>query len=103
MVLMEISIIPLDKGSSFSPYVARLVDIIDRSGLDYVLTPMGTIIEGEWHDVNALLSRLFESLSAESDRISISAKFDYRKDKSGRLKSKVASIEQQLGRTVRHG
>ena len=38
---------PLDKGESLSQYVARSLDIIDKSGLPYQLTPMGTIIEGE--------------------------------------------------------
>jgi len=35
MVLLEFSIFPLAKGESVGPYVARCLDIIDRSGLDY--------------------------------------------------------------------
>ena len=48
MVLLEFSMSPFDKGESLGPYVARSLDIVDRSGLPYQLTPMGTIIEGEW-------------------------------------------------------
>ena len=47
MVLLEFSLTPLDKGQSVSEYVARSLDIIDRSGLDYRLHAMGTIVEGE--------------------------------------------------------
>ena len=47
MVLLEFSMTPLDKGESVSAYVARSLDIVDRSGLPYQLTPMGTIVEGE--------------------------------------------------------
>ncbi|MFC1862427.1 thiamine-binding protein [Thermodesulfobacteriota bacterium] len=37
---MEFSIIPLDKGSSFSLYVARIFSIFDESGLEYHLKPI---------------------------------------------------------------
>jgi hypothetical protein len=41
----------MDKGESVGPYVARALDIVDRSGLPYKLGPLGTCIEGEWPDV----------------------------------------------------
>ena len=103
MTLMEFSMIPLDKGASFSRYVARSLDIIDRSGLEYRLTPMGTVVEGEWADLTALLTACFEALEEVSDRISISAKFDHRRGRSGRLDSKIFSVEKSLGREVKKG
>ena len=48
MLLIELSMSPMDKGPSVSKWVARSLEIIDRSGLDYRLGPMGTCIEGEW-------------------------------------------------------
>jgi uncharacterized protein (TIGR00106 family) len=101
MTLMEFSMIPLDKGASFSKYVARNLDIIDRSGLDYRLGPMGTVVEGEWEDLLALLTRCFRALEEVSDRVSTSVKFDYRKGKTGRLKSKIASVESEVGRELK--
>lgn len=101
MTLMELTMIPLDKGSSFSQYVARTLDIIDSSGLDYRLTPMGTIVEGEWGDLLALLDNCFRSLEADSTRISLSVKFDYRQGKKGRLEGKIKSVETKLGRTLK--
>ena len=47
MVLLEFSMFPIGQGESVSPYVARSLEIIDRSGLDYQLHSMGTVIEGE--------------------------------------------------------
>jgi uncharacterized protein YqgV (UPF0045/DUF77 family) len=32
---------PIGQGESVSKYVARCIDIVDKSGLDYKLTPMG--------------------------------------------------------------
>ena len=54
MVLLEFSMSPLTKGENVSPFVARSVDIIDKSGLPYQLTAMGTILEGERDDVIAV-------------------------------------------------
>jgi uncharacterized protein (TIGR00106 family) len=100
---MELSMIPLDKGASFSPYVAQLLDIIDTSSLPYQLTPMGTVVEGEFFELLALLEKCFLCLEAQSERISISAKFDYQKDRTDRLVSKVASVERTLGRALKKG
>jgi len=53
---------PLGKGESVSQYVARVVDVVDKSGLPYVLTPMGTIIEGEsWDEVMDVLKGALKS------------------------------------------
>ncbi len=101
MTLMEFSMIPLDKGDSFSKYVSATLDIIDKSGLDYRLTPMGTVVEGEWDDLMTLLSSCFKALEEISDRISISAKFDHRKGKSGRLDTKIASVKEKAERKIR--
>ncbi len=100
MVLLEFSMSPLDKGVSLSPYVARSLDIIDNSGLPYQLTPMGTIVEGEWDQVMALVTACYQRMSQDCDRISTSIKIDYRAGKSGRLKSKIEAVEGRLGRAL---
>ena len=100
MVLLEFSMSPFDKGASLSEYVARSLDIVDKSGLPYQLTPMGTIVEGEWDEVMALVTACFKTMSQDCERISTSIKIDYRAGKSGRLKSKVQAIESKLGRTL---
>jgi uncharacterized protein (TIGR00106 family) len=103
MVLLEMSITPLGKGDSVSQYVAECVDIVDKSGLAYELHAMGTIIEGELDEVLELMRRSIEHMATHSDRVTCAAKIDYRRGRSGRLKSKVESVEQKLGREVRKG
>ena len=100
MVLLEFSMPPFDKGDSLSRYVARSLDIIDKSGLPYQLTSMGTVVEGEWDEVMALVTACHQAMSRDCNRISTSIKIDYRAGKSGRLKSKIRSIESKLGRTL---
>lgn len=91
---------PLGKGESVSQYVARSVDIIDRSGLPYRLTPMGTIIEGEWDAVFGVIRACMDRMREDCDRITTSIKIDYRAGASGRLESKIASVRKHLGREL---
>lgn len=101
MTLMEFSMIPLDKGSSFSRYVAGILTIVDESGLAYRLNPMGTVVEGDWDDLLALLTRCLRALEKDSDRISLQVKFDHRKGVSGALESKIKSVETKAGRSFK--
>ncbi len=101
MVLLEFSMSPLGKGDSVSPYVARSLEIIADSGLDYRLHAMGTIIEGELDEVLEVLRKCLNAMSADCDRVTCVAKLDYRKGHAGRLQSKVASVEKQLGRDLK--
>lgn len=94
-----VSMTPIGKGESVSKQVARVVDVVDKSGIPYIITPMGTIIEGEtWDDVMGILKRGFDSIRENCPRISIYIKIDYRESKSGRLKSKIDSLEERLDR-----
>jgi uncharacterized protein (TIGR00106 family) len=100
MVLIEFAMSPLSRGESVSSFVARSLDIIDKSGLPYQLTSMGTIIEGEWEQVMAVVTACHKIMSTDCDRISTTIKIDYRAGASGRLTSKIKSVEQKLGRKL---
>ena len=95
-VIVELSIFPMDKGESLSPYVARALKTIQDSGLPYELNPMGTCVEGEWDEVMALVDRCFQALQKDCNRISLALKADYRKGPAGRMKGKVASVKEKL-------
>jgi uncharacterized protein (TIGR00106 family) len=101
MLLAEFSIWPMDKGESVGKYVARALDIIDRSGLPYKLGPLGTCIEGEWPAVMAVIQQCYEELAKDSNRIACTVKMDWRRGQSGRLESKMQSVEQALGRPLK--
>ncbi len=102
MVLLEFSMSPLGKGESVSAYVARSLDIIDKSGVAYRLNPMGTVLEGEWDEVFGVVQQCYERMKKDCNRISCTIKVDYRKGKSGRLESKVSSVEKKLKRAIKH-
>ncbi|MBS0445182.1 MAG: MTH1187 family thiamine-binding protein [Proteobacteria bacterium] len=101
MVLLEFAMAPLGQGESVSAHVARILDVIDRSGVPYQLTPMGTILEGEWDQVMGVVTDCFRTLEADCPRISTSIKIDYRAGPAGRLEGKTAKVEERLGRKLR--
>ena len=101
MLLAEFSIWPMDKGESVGAYVARALDIIDKSGLAYKLGPLGTCVEGEYDEVMAVIKACFDELLKDSNRVTCTVKMDYRKGARGRLEGKVASVEHKLGRSLK--
>jgi len=101
MVLLEFSMSPLGKGESVSKYVSRSLDIVDKSGIPYRLNPMGTVLEGEWDEVFAVVRKCYERMKRDCSRVSCSIKVDYRKGHSGRLVSKVTSVEKTLKRAIK--
>lgn len=101
MVLLEFSMSPLGKGESVGKYVSRSLAIIDRSGVDYRLNPMGTVLEGEWDEVFEVVRRCYERMRKDCGRISCTIKVDYRRGHTGRLGGKVASVEKRLKRKLK--
>jgi uncharacterized protein (TIGR00106 family) len=100
MVLLEFSISPTDKGESLGEYVSRALNVIDESGVAYRLTPMGTILEGEWDEVIGVVGACFKELQTDCRRVSINLKVDYRAGDESRLTSKIERIENTLGKKL---
>ncbi len=100
-MIAEFNIIPLDKGESLSEYVAKVIDLVDQSGLDYCLTPMGTIVEGDWDEVMALIEDCHHHMRKYSQRVSTSIKIDDREGAKKRMDGKIKSVEKRLGRRVK--
>jgi len=101
-VLFEFAMFPTDRGESVSPYVSRILKIIDESNVSYKLTPMGTIVEMETFDeALALINRAYRELEGDCGRIYSTIKFDIRKGSSGRLTQKIDSVEKKIGKKLK--
>lgn len=100
MVMLEFAMAPHGQGESLSAHVARILDVIDKSGVPYQLTPMGTILEGEWDQVIGVVTACFRELERDCARIGVNLKIDYRQGSDGRLQRKIAKVEQRLGRKL---
>jgi uncharacterized protein (TIGR00106 family) len=105
-VLLEFSMFPTSSecrdGAGVSKHVSKIIDMIDQSGVAYQLTPMGTVVECDsMKDALGVIEKAYECLS-DCERVYSSLKFDIRKGKSNRLKTKIDSVEKNLGRGVNH-
>jgi len=101
MTIAEFSITPIGKGVSVGTYVARCLDIVDRSGVPYRLNAMGTVVEGEFDDILKLIARCHKAVAEDCDRVSTIVKIDDRKGTAGQLEAKVKDVERRLGRKLR--
>lgn len=101
MAIAEFSITPIGKGASIGEYVARAVDLVDHSGLPYRLNPMGTVVEGSFDEVIALIARCHMAVAADCDRVSTVIKIDDRRGAVNQLEAKVTGVERRLGRKIR--
>lgn len=100
-MVVEFSLIPMDVGQSLSKYVAQALEVVEKSGLNYRITPMGTIVEGEWDEVMDVIKRAHNGLLESAPRVYTRIVIDDRKGESGRLDKKVASVEEKLNRELR--
>ena len=101
VVIANISIFPVGEGDSLSAFISEAVDLADKSGLDYRLTAMGTIVEGEWDSVMKLVKKMRDQMLKKSKRIYLTISVDDRNDKRRRLESKVKTVENILSKSLK--
>jgi len=95
-MIVEFSVTPIGSGVSVGKYVAKAVQIVHDSGLKYELNPMGTVVEGSWDDVMAVIKKCNDQLLKDCERLSIAIKIDSRRGKSPPMGDKVRSILRRL-------
>lgn len=61
-MLAEFSIIPIGASSSIGDHLAIVLKMVDESGMPYKVNPMGTVIEGEWEDIIALIKKCHDEI-----------------------------------------
>ena len=100
-MLVQLTMFPSGrKSASVSSEVAKVINIIDKSGLPYKVTAMSTLIEGPWDKVMATINKARLMLKRKHSRVYIIITIDDRKGANKRLTGKVQSVEKQLGREV---
>lgn len=99
-MLMEFSTFPIGSGESLSKDVSVVIDIIEKSGLSNKTHAMGTVVEGDWDELMALVKQCHFALAANNSRVTTRIIIDDRRDAKGRIKGKLESIEKHLGREI---
>lgn len=99
MAIAEISVVPLGtKTPSLSQYVARAVKVLEsEKDIEYEITSMGTIIEGDLDRILAIVRKMHEGTFGEGvARVVTTVKIDDRRDKPQSMKGKLDSLKKKL-------
>ena len=99
-MMIEFSVVPLGKGASVSPVIARVMKLVMESGIRYKANPMGTVIEGDWDQVMGMVKKCHDEAMKDADRVVTTIKIDDYKGKGERLDKKLESVEQKLGQKL---
>ncbi|GLI09363.1 UPF0045 protein YqgV [Paenibacillus tyrfis] len=100
MAIVEVTVIPIGtETTSLSRYVADLHRLLEQAPepIQFQMTPMSTIIEGELQDLFQVLRRLHEApFQHGAQRVSTSIKIDDRRDKITSMEQKLRSVRDKL-------
>jgi uncharacterized protein (TIGR00106 family) len=99
-MLASFSVVPVGAGEALSEHVAKIMAIIDGSGLDYRLGAMQTTVEGDEDEVLALIMKCHRTMRQAFPRVLTSITIDDREGASKRLTGKVEDVERVLGRRL---
>jgi len=96
-MLVEFSVVPIGTDVSISPQIAKVLKIVAESGVVYKANPMGTVLEGDWDTVMAVVRKCHDAVMKDSERALTTITIDDRKGKEARIQKKLESVEQKLG------
>ncbi|MFN2387913.1 MAG: MTH1187 family thiamine-binding protein [Thermoanaerobaculia bacterium] len=99
-MLAELSIVPLGVGEHLSGPLAEVLDIVDRSGVRYKLTPSGTCLEGDWEEVMAVVKECHGQVRRHSRHVMTTIRIEDEEGEDNKLVRNITSIEEKLGRQL---
>ncbi len=95
-MLISFSMFPVGNKESASAEVAKIIKIIEKSGLPHKTSAMSTVIEGDWDSIMDLINKCRKRLRRDNNRIYMVLTMDDRKGARNRLTGKVDSLEKKL-------
>ncbi|MFQ5770996.1 MAG: MTH1187 family thiamine-binding protein [bacterium] len=96
-MMVQVSIMPVSNQMKLSEPIAKAVKLIHESGLEYKLTPMGTLIKGDWNEVMNLVKKCHEAVREDYDRVMTQIKIDDSKLSDYSFDDKIKSVEEKAG------
>ena len=96
-VMIDLCVVPMGVGVSVSDYVAECERLIDAAGLESELHPYGTVIQGEWDAVFAVVKQCHERVhEMGAPRVFTAIKVGTRTDREQTMADKVDSVRRKL-------
>lgn len=98
-VMVDLCVVPIGVGVSVSEYIVECERIIEAAGLGAHLHPYGTVIEGDWDTVFAVVKQCHERVHAMgAPRVFTSLKIGTRTDRQQSMQDKIDSVRAKLAR-----
>lgn len=98
-MLFSLTMYPVGGTDSLVDPISEVVAEIDRSALEYEVTGMNTVIEGEFDEVLPVVRRAHEKLREEYPRVFTLLAIDDHAGGSGRMTGAVRDVEEKVGRS----
>lgn len=95
-MIAEFSVIPIGVGESLSRYVAECLKIVREGGMNYQLTPMGTIVEGDYDKVMETVGLCHKKVRSMTARVVTTVRIDDRAQHSNEIERKIKSVEEKI-------
>ncbi|PHK49759.1 MTH1187 family thiamine-binding protein [Staphylococcus edaphicus] len=102
MAIVDVVVIPVGtEGPSVSKYIAeiqtKLKEYKALGKIDYQLTPMNTLIEGDLKDLFEVVQAIHElPFDKGLERVCTNIRIDDRRDKSRKMNDKLESVQKHL-------
>jgi uncharacterized protein (TIGR00106 family) len=100
-MLAELSIIPVGGNTHSSAELAKVLKLVEESGLPYQFTPSSTCIEGNWDQIMELIHRCHERARKGSSHVVTFIKIEEDEGERNKLAGNVASVEEKLGHALK--
>ena len=100
-MIVEFSIHPMGT-DHLSAVVARVIETLESSGLDYHLGPMSTSIEGSWEEVMSAVRECHRIAARDHGGVITTLVIDERLQGQRHLSDRIASVERKLGHQAKH-
>jgi uncharacterized protein (TIGR00106 family) len=99
MITAELTIIPIGTPTtSLSSYIAAAVEALEKTGVKFELSGMGTLLEAENSETlfSAIQTAHEAVFNAGAERVATSIKIDERRDQDRTMEDKVLSVRKKL-------
>ena len=68
-MLAEFRIVPIGIGEESKEVIAKAIAIVEQSELDYQLTAMAILLEGDWEEIMFVIKKCHHEIKKVTDRV----------------------------------
>jgi uncharacterized protein (TIGR00106 family) len=99
-LLFELSVLPIGGDIHLSDELARVLEVVDRSGLRYQLGPGSTCIEGAWESVLPVIRACHEEARRASPHVVTLLRIEDDQGQRDKIRTNVESVEAKVGKPL---